>query len=326
MSAPHGVLLVDKAPDRTSHDVVARVRWLLGTKKVGHAGTLDPMATGLLILGIGQGTRLLTHLVGLPKTYTATIRLGAATTTDDREGEPIGPARDASGISLAQVEAALAPLRGDILQVPSTVSAIKVDGKRAYARARAGEDVQLAARPVTISRFAVTASRREGGFLDLDAVVTCSSGTYVRALARDLGTALGVGGHLTALRREEVGPFRVGESVHVPARGEGDDVDLPLLGLGAAASRVMPTVPVDEAAARDLGHGKQVRALRPAAPDAAPAAPDSAPAAADAAAGSAGESPRAALDPAGHLAAVVREEPGDGLLRPVLVVPPEART
>lgn len=312
MSAPHGVLLVDKAPDRTSHDVVARVRWLLGTKKVGHAGTLDPMATGLLILGIGQGTRLLTHLVGLPKTYTATIRLGAATTTDDREGEPIGQARDASGISLPQVESAIAPLRGDILQVPSTVSAIKVDGKRAYARARAGEEVQLAARPVTVSRFAVTASRHEGCFLDLDAVVTCSSGTYVRALARDLGAALGVGGHLTALRREDVGPFLVSESVHVPARGEGDDVDLPLLGLGAAASRVMPVVRVDEAAARDLGHGKPVRSLRPAE--------------ADAAAGPAGERPLAALDPAGHLAAVVGEEPGGGLLRPLLVVPPEART
>src|SRR5690606_14115750 len=160
-----------------------------------------------LVLGIGQGTRLLTHLVGLPKTYTATVRLGLATTTDDREGEPLGEPTDATGISLEQIEQSLAPLRGPIQQVPSTVSAIKVDGRRAYARARAGEEVQLAARPVTISRFEVLAARTDGPFHDLDVVVACSSGTYVRALARDLGAALGVGGHLTALRRQDIGPF-----------------------------------------------------------------------------------------------------------------------
>ena len=208
-AAPHGILLVDKAADRTSHDVVARVRWLLGTKKVGHAGTLDPMATELLVLGVGQGTRLLTYLVGLGKTYQATIRLGRATTTDDREGEPLGEQIDATGLDEAEIERQLETLRGDIAQVPSAVSAIKIDGKRAYARVRAGEDVQLEARPVRVSRFEVTARREDGEHLDLDAVIYCSSGTYVRALARDLGTALEVGGHLTALRRTAVGPFDV---------------------------------------------------------------------------------------------------------------------
>lgn len=320
---PHGILLVDKAPERTSHDVVARVRWLLGTKKVGHAGTLDPMATGLLVLGIGQGTRLLTHLVGLDKTYLATIRLGLATTTDDREGEPVGEARDASGIPQADVERALEALRGDIQQVPSTVSAIKVDGKRAYARARAGEDVELAARPVRISRFDVTASRTAGPYLDLDAVVTCSSGTYVRALARDLGAALGVGGHLTTLRRTQVGPFDVAGAVHVPARGEGDDVDLPLRGLGETAARVLPTLAVTEQQARDLADGRRIaRAADPA----GPAAPvggvgtgwdhSSAP-----------ELPVAALDDAGRLCAVLRmDDSGDARWRPVLVIPVDARS
>ncbi|MFC0675536.1 tRNA pseudouridine(55) synthase TruB [Brachybacterium hainanense] len=311
MSAPHGILLVDKAPDRTSHDVVARVRWLLHTKKVGHAGTLDPMATGLLVLGIGQGTRLLTHLVGLSKTYTATIRLGRGTTTDDREGEALGELVDASGIAPEALEAALASLRGPILQVPSTVSAIKIDGKRAYARARAGEQVELAARPITVSRFEVRARRSEGPFLDLDVVVGCTSGTYVRALARDLGAALGVGGHLTALRRRAVGPFDVADAVHVPSRGEAEDaaVALPLRGLGAVASQVMPSLVLDEEAARDLGHGKQVPV-----PDGAPAQE------------AGGEDPRwAALDTRSRLLGIVAPAQGAAVLQPVLVVPPEAR-
>ncbi|MFC7373911.1 tRNA pseudouridine(55) synthase TruB [Brachybacterium sp. GCM10030268] len=337
MSAPHGVLLVDKAPDRTSHDVVARVRWLLGTKKVGHAGTLDPMATGLLILGIGQGTRLLTHLVGLDKTYLATIRLGLSTTTDDREGEGLGEPRDATGLSDAAIEEQLAHLRGDIQQVPSTVSAIKVDGKRAYARARAGEDVELAARPVRISRFELTALREVDGFLDLDAVVTCSSGTYVRALARDLGAALGVGGHLTALRRTDVGPFPVSEAVHVPARGEGDDVDLPLLGLGDAASRVLPVLTVDEQAARDLADGRRIpRSDEPARPGVAALGSGADGRGAGGSVSSAGEAAHdeaehdeaehevvAALDTEGALRAVLRPE-GERW-RPMMVIPPEAR-
>ncbi|MEE1618844.1 tRNA pseudouridine(55) synthase TruB [Brachybacterium sp. J153] len=320
MSAPHGILLVDKAPDRTSHDVVARVRWLLGTKKVGHAGTLDPMATGLLVLGIGQGTRLLTHLVGLDKTYLATIRLGLSTTTDDREGEALGEAREATGIGADRLEAALADLRGEIQQVPSTVSAIKVDGKRAYARARAGEDVELAARPVTISRFEITARREEGPFLDLDAIVTCTSGTYVRALARDLGAALGVGGHLTTLRRTAVGPFTVEEGVHVPARGEGDDVDLPLAGLGATAARVLPVVVVDADGARELADGRPVP-RREAAQELSPTGAGAGAGAVDADADAAVV---AAVGPAGELCAVVR--PDGTRWKPVLVVPVDARS
>ncbi|MBB5832048.1 tRNA pseudouridine(55) synthase TruB [Brachybacterium aquaticum] len=313
--APHGILLVDKAPDRTSHDVVARVRWLLGTKKVGHAGTLDPMATGLLVLGIGQGTRLLTHLVGLDKTYEATIRLGRATATDDREGEPLGEHVDATALTDAQIEEQVAALRGDIAQVPSTVSAIKVDGKRAYARARAGEDVELAARPVRISRFEITARREADGHLDLDAVIDCSSGTYIRALARDLGAALGVGGHLTALRRTAVGPFAVADGAHVPARGEGDDVDLPLHGLGGIARQVLPALQVDAAQVEDLGTGRRIHAASEPVPAPGPHRPRTAEAGE--------ESPVAALDAAGRLIAILVREGAQW--RPTLVVPADAR-
>jgi tRNA pseudouridine55 synthase len=317
--APHGILLVDKAAERTSHDVVARVRWLLGTKKVGHAGTLDPMATGLLVLGVGQGTRLLTYLVGLDKTYRATIRLGRATTTDDREGEPLGEPADAAALSEAEIAGPLAALRGDIAQVPSTVSAIKIDGKRAYARARAGEDVQLAARPVRISRFEVTGRRAEPPFLDLDSVIDCSSGTYVRALARDLGAALEVGGHLTALRRTAVGPFTVADALHVPARGEGDDVELPLHGLGAIAARVLPTLEVDQEQAAALGTGRRIRSEAPVRP-----VPETVGTTASATAEGTGEGrPVAALDGSGRLLAILRRE--ESSWRPLLVVPEDAR-
>lgn len=201
-----GLLIVDKPAGMTSHDVVARCRRLLGTRKVGHAGTLDPMATGVLVLGIERATKLLGLLALTTKSYTATIRLGAATVTDDAEGEVVATA-DASGTTDEQIAAVVATLTGEIEQVPASVSAIKIDGKRAYARMREGETVQLAARPVTVSRFDVVVRRDEGTFVDLDVEVDCSSGTYIRALARDLGSALGVGGHLTALRRTEVGPF-----------------------------------------------------------------------------------------------------------------------
>ncbi len=194
----------------TSHDVVSRCRKLLNTRKVGHAGTLDPMATGVLILGVERATKLLGLLALTTKSYSATIRLGQATTTDDAEGEVLTTA-DASAVTDEQIAAEIAKLTGDIQQVPASVSAIKVDGQRAHALIRAGEEVTLAARPVTVSRFDVLARRDvpgdSGGFVDLDVDVDCSSGTYIRALARDLGAALGVGGHLTALRRTSVGPF-----------------------------------------------------------------------------------------------------------------------
>ena len=201
-----GLVIVDKPGGMTSHDVVARLRRLARTRRVGHAGTLDPMATGVLVVGVGKATRLLHHLVLTDKAYTATIRLGQATTTDDADGEVVSAA-SAAGIAETAVRSAISALTGDIEQVPSTVSAIKVDGQRAYARARAGEAVELAARPVTVSRFEAVAFRRVGDLLDVDVVVECSSGAYVRALARDVGAGLDVGGHLTALRRTRVGPF-----------------------------------------------------------------------------------------------------------------------
>lgn len=203
-----GLLVVDKPGGMTSHDVVSRVRKLLRTKKVGHAGTLDPMATGVLVLGVERATKLLGLLTLTTKAYTATIRLGQATTTDDAEGEILAEA-PAGSVADVDIATAVAALTGDIRQVPATVSAIKVAGERAYARHRAGEEVRLAARAVTVSRFDVLARRDllDNTLVDLDVVVECSSGTYVRALARDLGAALGVGGHLTALRRTRVGPF-----------------------------------------------------------------------------------------------------------------------
>ncbi|MBF6274381.1 MULTISPECIES: tRNA pseudouridine(55) synthase TruB [Nocardia] len=205
-----GLLIIDKDGGQTSHDVVARCRKILRTRKIGHAGTLDPMATGVLVLGVERATKLLGLLSLTTKSYTATIRLGQATVTDDAEGEVLATI-PAGHLAHADIAAAVAALTGDIQQVPSTVSAIKVNGERAYARARAGEQVELAARPVTVSRFDILGRRDiDTGattFVDLDVEVDCSSGTYIRALARDLGTALGVGGHLTALRRTRVGPF-----------------------------------------------------------------------------------------------------------------------
>ena len=248
-----GLLLVDKPQGITSHDVVARVRRGFGTRKVGHAGTLDPMATGLLLIGIEGATRLLTFLVGADKTYTATIRLGEATDSDDADGT-VTAAVDASAVTDAQISVGIAALTGDIQQVPSTVSAIKVDGRRAYDLARAGETVELKSRAVTVSRFDVLETRRRGAVIDLDVIVDCTSGTYIRALARDLGASLGVGGHLTALRRTHVGPFSVDDAAPV------DDA------LGEAATRtpadvgalVLGRFDVSAPEARDLRHGKKL--------------------------------------------------------------------
>ena len=202
MTAPSGLVVVDKPGGLTSHDVVARVRRLAGTRKVGHAGTLDPMATGVLVLGVNRATRLLGHLMLTEKSYAATVRLGVSTTTDDAEGEVVATV-PTSELTDDAVRAAFATQVGELEQVPSAVSAIKVDGKRAYQRVREGEDVALAARRVTVHALEVTDVR--GAHVDVE--VRCSSGTYIRAIARDVGAALGVGGHLTALRRTAVGPF-----------------------------------------------------------------------------------------------------------------------
>ncbi len=245
------IVLVDKPGGMTSHDVVSRARRAIGTRKIGHAGTLDPMATGLLVLGVEGGTRLLTYLVGLDKTYEATIRLGQATTTDDAEGEVVA-STDASDISDAAIAEGIAALTGTISQVPSSVSAIKVDGKRAYDLVRAGEEVKLKSRDVTVSRFAVLAQRRDGAVIDLDVVVDCSSGTYIRALARDLGAGLGVGGHLTALRRTHVGPFEVAQASDV------DSIGSVSLQPAAAAGLVMPVIATTADEARDLRQGKKI--------------------------------------------------------------------
>jgi tRNA pseudouridine55 synthase len=260
-----GILLVDKPGGITSHDVVSRARRALGTRKVGHAGTLDPMATGLLILGVDSSTRLLTYLVGLGKQYTATIRLGQTSTTDDADGELSDP-MDATGLTRARLDTAIAALTGEIAQVPSTFSAIKVDGRRSYERARSGEQVALAARQVTVSRFEVLDERRSGPFLDLDVVVECSSGTYIRALARDLGGALAgedgaLGGHVTALRRTAVGPFQVVDAVAA------DAIAPESLGAPAAvAAQLFPTLPLDDEQVVALTQGKRVAVERPDAP------------------------------------------------------------
>ncbi len=256
--AAAGILLVDKPGAMTSHDVVSRARKALGTRKIGHAGTLDPMATGLLVLGVEGATRLLTYIVGLDKTYEATIRLGATTDSDDADGET-EIVMDAAAVASAAVTAGMADLTGTISQVPSRVSAIKVNGRRAYDLARAGEEVVLKAREVTVSRFDVLAERRiahEGGtFLDLDVVVDCTSGTYIRALARDLGAALGVGGHLTALRRTRIGPFGVDAAASIDSLAAA-----PLRSPAAAASAVLGVLQVTADEARDLRHGKRLAA------------------------------------------------------------------
>ena len=252
MTDPSGIVVVDKPPGPTSHDMVARLRRILRTRKVGHAGTLDPMATGVLVCGVGRGTRLLGHLALDTKAYLATIRLGAATATDDAEGEVVASA-DPGGVSDAAVAAGIAALTGPILQVPSAVSAIKIDGRRAYARVRAGERVELPARPVTVSAFTLLARRGA----DLDVAVACSSGTYVRALARDLGAGLGVGGHLTALRRTRVGPFRLEHARTLPDLEAAPGLSLPLADAVAVA---VARRDVDAAAATALAHGRPLPA------------------------------------------------------------------
>lgn len=252
-----GLVVVDKPGGMTSHDIVGRCRRLFGTRKVGHAGTLDPMATGVLIVGIERATKILGLLTATDKSYTATIRLGQTTSTEDAEGELLQSVPAAS-VTDEQIEAAIAPLRGQISQVPSAVSAIKVDGKRAYQMVREGQAVELAARPVRIDRFDVLEVRRAGDLVDVDVAVDCSSGTYIRALARDVGAALGVGGHLTALRRTRVGGFGLDQARTLEQLAEHAELSW---SLDEACLQAFPRRDLSDAEVVDAGHG---RALAPA--------------------------------------------------------------
>ena len=296
--APDGVVVVDKPAGWTSHDVVARVRRLAATRRVGHAGTLDPMATGVLVLGVGRATKLLTFVVGADKEYRATVRLGVTTTTDDAEGETLA-AVGAPHAGADDLAAGVRALTGDIAQVPSSVSAIKVDGKRAYARVRAGEDVELAPRPVRVSRFEVLdvrPARTDDGVevTDVDVLVECSSGTYVRALARDLGAGLGVGGHLTALRRTRVGGYGLDVARTLDFLADTFEV----LPLAVAARAILPARELSEHEARELSFGRALGL--------------------DPAVRGSREAPVAAFAPDGTLVALLADERGRA--RPVLVL------
>jgi tRNA pseudouridine55 synthase len=285
------VVVVDKPAGWTSHDVVARIRRLAATRRVGHAGTLDPMATGVLVVGVGRATRLLGHLAAHDKDYDATIRLGVTTTTDDAEGEVVATA-DAAGVTDAALRVAMTALTGDIQQVPSAVSAIKVDGVRAYAKVRAGEDVELRPRPVTVARFELRERRGD----DLDVGVTCSTGTYVRALARDLGRALGVGAHLTALRRTRVGAIgldRAHTLDELERKATAGTFPEALVPLADAVATAFPRWDVDDETARRLSLGQRL------APAGLPA-------------GHIG-----AFAPGGEVVALVEER--DGAVRPLVV-------
>ncbi|WP_367045272.1 tRNA pseudouridine(55) synthase TruB [Streptomyces sp. Je 1-332] len=255
---PDGLVIVDKPSGFTSHDVVAKMRGIAKTRRVGHAGTLDPMATGVLVLGVERATKLLGHLALTEKEYLGTIRLGQNTVTDDAEGE-FTSSVDASGIKRDAIDAGIAKLSGDIMQVPSKVSAIKIDGKRSYARAREGEDFEIPARPVKISAFTVYDVRdavADDGtpVLDLVVSVVCSSGTYIRALARDLGADLGVGGHLTALRRTRVGPYKLDAAKTIDQLQE----ELTVMPVADAAAAAFPRWDVDEKRAKLLLNGVRI--------------------------------------------------------------------
>jgi tRNA pseudouridine55 synthase len=321
---PSGLVIIDKPGGMTSHDVVARVRRLARTRRVGHAGTLDPMATGVLVVGIEKATRLLGHLMLTEKTYHANIRLGQATTTDDAEGEPAGGA-SAAGVTAEALDIAIAGLTGEILQVPPGVSAIKVNGQRAYKLTRAGAAPELAARPVTVRQFSITGTRRDGDLLNVGAVIRCSSGTYIRALARDLGAALGTGGHLTMLRRTAVGPYTIAmahtlkeledqqqsserepvnpdATVTLPGeQPQGASAALPaVIPLAAAAAAAFPRLELTEDEARRLAQGARL----PLPPGFPPPADGK-------------ESPVAAFAPDGSFVALV--EAAEGRLRSLAV-------
>ena len=247
----HGFALIDKAAGMTSHDVVAKARKVFGTKRVGHAGTLDPMATGVLVLGVGAATRLLQYVTDGTKRYEATIRLGQATHTDDREGEVISTT-DASGISDVQIREEIKKFIGNIAQKPSSVSAIKIDGKRAHERVRDGEVVDIPAREVNISEIDVLSITAVGEFIDVQVVVTCSAGTYIRAIARDLGDLLKVGGHLTSLRRTLVSPFDITECSELDGNN--------LISVASGISRILPIRTIDFAEANEISFGRVIPA------------------------------------------------------------------
>jgi tRNA pseudouridine55 synthase len=251
-----GIVVVDKPAGMTSHDVVGRCRRIFSTRKVGHAGTLDPMATGVLVIGIERGTKILGLLTATSKSYAATIRLGRSTTTDDAEGEVLQDV-SAEHITDEQIKGGIADLRGEISQRPSAVSAVKIGGKRAYQLVREGQEVELAERRVRIDRFEVLGVRREGPFVDVDVEVDCSSGTYIRALARDLGAALGVGGHLTALRRTRVGGYGLDH-----ARTLADLAEHPRLSytLDEACLLAFPRRDITAEQAADASHGRPLPA------------------------------------------------------------------
>jgi tRNA pseudouridine55 synthase len=289
-----GLAIVDKPAGWTSHQVVGRIRRLAGTRKVGHAGTLDPMATGVLLVGLEKATRLLGYLALSDKAYEATIRLGIGTITDDSEGEVITTA-SAAGLDNAEIEAAMAKLRGDILQVPAAVSAIKIDGVRSYRRVRAGESVELPERLVTVRRFELLGRRGvevDGvGCIDLSVAVECSSGTYIRALARDMGAALGVGGHLTTLRRTRVGAFTLDEAQTL----EEAERELRIMSLDRVVRSSFPTVTVSETQAGVIRNGRRLAGV---------ILPDGS---------------TALLDETGHFLALYRQEGPDAIAEAVFV-------
>jgi tRNA pseudouridine55 synthase len=299
--AGSGLVIVDKPGGMTSHDVVARVRRLAGTRRVGHAGTLDPMATGVLVIGLEKATRLLGHLTLAEKEYAATIRLGQATETDDAEGEILPPEPGqvpASEITAERLRTALASFTGEIRQVPPKISAIKVNGERAYRLTRSGAAPELAARTVTVSRLDLLACRPAGpGLLDVDVTVTCSSGTYIRAIARDLGAELRTGGHLTALRRTRAGAYRI-ESARTLDELAGKFEFVPI---AQAAAEAFPVLSLSADQAKLVSRGGRLSA----------SVLD---------AGMAAEGPIAALGPDGTLLALL--EPRDGDLRPLAVFVP----
>lgn len=254
--AAHGVLPLDKPVGPTSHDIVAAARRALRTRRIGHTGTLDPFASGLLLLCIGSATRIAEYLTGLDKRYRATVRLGTGTDTDDLTGAVLHE-RDTSALSLEGIRHALGGMTGEVLQRPPAYSAKKVAGERAHAAARAGRPLEM--EPVTVRIEAIDVVRWEPPDLELE--VACGSGTYIRAIARDLGTALGVGGHLTALRRTRIGTFDVSAAVHAGDLDRSDAVAEALLA-PAEALRHLPRVQLDEQQLGDVRHGRPPRGVR----------------------------------------------------------------